>query len=1220
VEFEGAQITYGELNRRANQIARHLHQNGIGPGCFVGIFLERSLEMVPAVLGVLKAGAAYVPIDVSHPSARVQWILESLGTTAVLTRSPHVPELFRSSSANLRHVVCLDDGTPDANSHEGARITTKAELDTLDGANPECRCAPDDLAYVIFTSGSTGTPKGVMVQHRPVVNLIDWVNRTFQVSTSDRLLFVSALSFDLSVYDIFGILAAGGTIRVASAQEVRDPRLLAMALARDQITFWDTAPAALQHIVPWLQQIRIESPDLRLVFLSGDWVPLKLPGKIREFFPGTAVIALGGATEATVWSNYFPVGEVDPEWPSIPYGRPIQNARYYVLDALLNPCAIGVAGDLYIGGDCLSCGYIGAPELSARKYIPDPFSNTPGARLYATGDMARYKPDGNIEFLGRTDGQVKLRGFRIETGEIEAALVEHPAVRNCVVLATGTGPDRQRLAAYIVPNVAPPHASELRAFLLKRLPEYMVPSFFVMLAAIPLTRNGKVDRAALPQPHAASMIADSDYVAPQTPVEERVAAIIAELLETDRVGVRDNFFALGGHSLLLTKAASAIQAEFSIELPMAVFFQSPTVEAVAATIVEAEARQNPAFTSELLDRLEKISEAEVAQLLEEANGDRQADPQWPTAGEMSEDGGCGEGRLISAIVRRYPLSGGKALVTAADGTAHLIDSRLLEAIDSHSSKQPAEELQQARCHGLLVSERELARGLVMRQTAKRAGRIGKIAYITCNRPALLRSRLASYIENCRRWERNSEFVIADDTVEPGSQRACRQALETVSRRYSVPLFYAGRTERQQYIGELQCESGLPREVLEFAIGGDGYGLPTIGANRNGLLLDTAGDLVLTLDDDTECRIGALPGSSENISFVSKHYAPKLFPCANQRQAFDCVKFGDEDLLALHERVLGRTAPDLLAEYGEQNCRFNDPDEEFVSSLSQGDPKVAVTLNGYIGDCGWGSPVNYLLMEDDSLDRLIASEPVYNAACASRNSVQIVNGLTISNKADYAMMAFAGLDNRELLPPFLPAGRGEDNLMAAILTRCFPQTCVAHLPKGLVHAPEEPRSFWPGEIARSGSGIDLGFLLSSCIRFAPRYPSQDGATSLRRLGQHLQDLASLPTQDFQQSILDCVRTAASQLINRLAEVLDSRNGAPEFWARDVRRFIGLVQESMRRPEYAIPLDLQYGRESQLALSLTQRLVQQFGALLFYWPDIYRAASTLRKRGVRIARPV
>jgi amino acid adenylation domain-containing protein len=1219
VEFQGTQISYEELNRRANQIARHLHQNAIRPGSFVGIYLERSLEMVSAVLGVLKAGAAYVPIDVSHPPARVQWILESLGATAVLTLNSHLEELFRSSAASLRTVACLDGSDAEAASRPGVRITTRAQLETLDGQNPAYRCAPDDLAYIIFTSGSTGTPKGVMVQHRPVVNLIDWANRTFAVSAADRLLFVSALSFDLSVYDIFGILAAGGTIRVASAQEVRDPRLLALALAGDRITFWDSAPAALQHIVPALQQTRIDGPSLRLVFLSGDWAPLKLPGKIREFFPGAAVIALGGATEATVWSNYFPVVEVDPEWPSIPYGKPIQNARYHVLDARLNPCAIGVAGDLYIGGDCLSCGYIGAPELTARKYIPDPFGTVAGARLYSTGDLARYKADGNIEFLGRTDGQVKLRGFRIETGEIEAALVEHPSVQSCVVLAAGTGPDRQRLAAYIVPAGNPPHPSEFRAFLLKRLPEYMVPSFFAMLPEIPLTRNGKVDRAALPQPHAASMIADCDYVAPQTPVEQRLAAIFAELLEVERVGVRDNFFALGGHSLLLTKAASAIQAEFAIELPMAVFFQSPTVEAVAARIVEAQARQNPEYATELLGRLEKISDEEVAQLLAEMSGNAQAEPDR-AATTISEIREAGDKRSISAIVRRYPLSERSVLVTDADGKPHVVDRSLLDLIDSNAPIESSERLHQALAEGLVVTQRDLARRLVARQTAKRAGRIGKVAYVTCNRPALLRSRLTGYIENCRKWQRDAEFVIADDTSDPGLQSDCLQALEEVSRRCGIQLFYAGRNERQRYAGELQKESGAPPEVVKFAIGGEGYGLPTIGANRNGLLLDTAGELLLTLDDDTDCRIGALPTEAKDLSFVSRHYAPELFPCANQKQAFDCVTFVDEDLLALHERVLGRSVPDLSSQYGEQNCRFIDPGAEFVPLLWQGDARVAVTLNGYIGDCGWGSPVNYLLMEGNSLDRLIASEAGYRFACRSRNSVQMAPGLTISNKADYAMMAFAGLDNRELLPPFLPTGRGEDNLMAAILTRCFPGACVAHLPRGLVHAPLEPRSFWPGEIARSGSGIDAGFLFNSCIRSAPGDPKHDGAAALRRLGRYLLDLASLPARDFQQSILDSVRTAASQLINRLSVVLESRGGAPDFWARDLQRFIGLAQNSMLRPEYAIPLELQYGRDSQTAVSATQRLIQQFGASLFHWPDIYQAAATLRQRGVRVARPI
>ncbi|HEY2739569.1 MAG TPA: amino acid adenylation domain-containing protein, partial [Thermoanaerobaculia bacterium] len=406
-------MTYAEIERESARVACRLRARGVGPGVPVAVSLERSAEMVPALLGVLRAGGFYVPLDPAWPAARSAAILASLGVTHRLDG-------------------LLDDGEE----KEGPEIDD-----------------PEALAYVIFTSGSTGQPKGVMMQHRPVANLIGWVNRTFGVGPGDRLLFVTSLAFDLSVYDIFGTLAAGGTVRIASEAETRDPEALARLLCREPITFWDSAPAALGQVVPFLPAAGGDRSRLRLVFLSGDWIPLSLPGAMTDAFPRARVVALGGATEAAIWSNSYSVRELAPHWVSVPYGRPIANARYLILDAELEPCPIGVPGDLWIGGGCLSAGYAGDPALTAAKYLPDPWG-MPGGRLYRTGDRARFLPDGNLEFLGRFDHQVKIRGVRIELGEIEAALLAHPAVRDAVAVALeGDGGPRgdKRLAAYVVP-------------------------------------------------------------------------------------------------------------------------------------------------------------------------------------------------------------------------------------------------------------------------------------------------------------------------------------------------------------------------------------------------------------------------------------------------------------------------------------------------------------------------------------------------------------------------------------------------------------------------------------------------------------------------------------------------------------------------------------------------------------------------------------------------
>ncbi len=581
VEAGGAWISYGELNRRANRLAHHLRALGVGPGSLVGVHLERSLAMVVAVLAVHKAGGAYVPLEVSWPAQRVHGILERHRLGHLLTESGRrgaIEEL--AALPALRHTLCLDEWK------DGA----------LPENDPAPAAGPEDTAYIIFTSGSTGLPKGVVVRHRPAVNLVHWVNKTFAVGPADRLLFITALSFDLSVYDIFGILGAGGSIRLATSDEVRDAEGLARILVREPITFWDSAPAALQQCASYFPRHPADA-SLRLVFLSGDWIPVSLPDRVRAAFPKARVIGLGGATEATVWSNVYPIGEVDPAWKSIPYGRPIENARYHVLDRRLEPCPIGVAGDLYIGGECLSDGYAGEPELTARKYLPDPFSGVPGARLYQTGDRARAFADGNLEFLGRSDTQVKVRGYRIELGEIEAALAAHPAVREAVVLVREDAVDParvdsvrdQRLVAYLIPRDGDePNAAELRHYLRARLPEYMVPAAFVWRQSWPLSATGKLDRKALPPPErpegtAARQDARTAVAtrSGREELEETIAAVWREVIGTETVGRSDNFFDLGGHSLLMARVQAQLRERLQRSLPLVELFQHPTVAALA---------------------------------------------------------------------------------------------------------------------------------------------------------------------------------------------------------------------------------------------------------------------------------------------------------------------------------------------------------------------------------------------------------------------------------------------------------------------------------------------------------------------------------------------------------------------------------------------------------------------------------------------------------------
>ncbi|MBS0444648.1 MAG: AMP-binding protein [Proteobacteria bacterium] len=455
-----------------------------------------------------------------------------------------------------------------------------------DAHPPRSQVTADNVAYVIFTSGSTGQPKGVVVRHRPVGNLIRWVNDLVQPRIGDRHFFVTSPCFDLSVYDIFGTLATGAALDIAPSRVLKDPTVLADYVGHRPVTFWNSAPVAFWYLATAsdAQRGTVAGKSLRTVFLSGDWVPLAMPARIRELFPDARTVVLGGATEAAVWSNYHVVASLKKDWPSIPYGVPIRNARYYVLDDRLAPQPIGVPGDLFIGGDCLASGYYEDRSRTADKFIPDPYGLRPGALMYRTGDRARYHADGDIEFLGRNDFQVKIRGFRIELGEVEAKLATCKGVREAIVLARDDGSGDKKLVAYVVAkDGAKPNAGELRLQLGQTLPRYMVPASFVMLDALPLTSNGKVDRAALPTgSNAPAAHAGGDR--PQGPVEQAVSDVWRTLLGLSQVGRHDNFFDLGGHSLLGAQALETLADRHAIDVPLSTLFRAPTVQALAEAV------------------------------------------------------------------------------------------------------------------------------------------------------------------------------------------------------------------------------------------------------------------------------------------------------------------------------------------------------------------------------------------------------------------------------------------------------------------------------------------------------------------------------------------------------------------------------------------------------------------------------------------------------------
>jgi amino acid adenylation domain-containing protein len=566
VLYGDERIGYGELEARANRLAHHLRAMGVGPESRVGICVERGPRVLEAILGVLKAGGAYVPLDPTYPADRLAHMLETAAVRVLVTEEALEARLPRGA-----RTVLLDRDAAAIAAHDDAR--------------PDGGATPENLAYVIFTSGSTGQPKGIALAHRGVMNNLADLNTGHRVGPADRVLLLSSLSFDMSVYETLGILAAGGAVVIPRAGELRDPAAWAALCRRHGVTLWNSAPALLGMLADHAEASPAEAPaGLRLAFLGGDWVPVPLVERVRAFAPAMAdFIVMGGATEASIHSIIYRVEAVDPTWRSIPYGVPMANQRAWVLDDDLREVPVGASGELFLGGIGLARGYAGRAGFTAERFLPDPHAGVPGARMYRTGDLARYGADGTIELLGRIDHQVKIRGFRIEPGEIESALRRHPSVERAVVVSRADGGE-SRLVAYLVPagGAAAPAPAELRALLRETLPDYMVPSAYVALDRLPLSPNGKVDRKQLPAPPALGERAP--FVAPRTPAEASLAAIWAEVLSVDEVGADDDFFALGGHSLLATRVVSRVRAAFGVELPMRALFEAPTVAALAARI------------------------------------------------------------------------------------------------------------------------------------------------------------------------------------------------------------------------------------------------------------------------------------------------------------------------------------------------------------------------------------------------------------------------------------------------------------------------------------------------------------------------------------------------------------------------------------------------------------------------------------------------------------
>jgi amino acid adenylation domain-containing protein len=604
VVFEDQQLTYRVLNQRANQLARYLKKFGVGAETMVGIRMERSLEMIIGIIGILKAGGAYVPLDPSYPKERLVFMLEDTQTRVLLIQERLVEPL---SSDGTRE-VCLD--------RDWQHIARESS-ENLDG-----QATATNLAYVIYTSGSTGRAKGVLIPHHAVINVLTHVREALDLTEEDTVPLVANICFDISVMELFLPLIVGGRLIVATRQVAVDGAEIEHMLSMCGATIMHATPATWRLLL----QAGWNGADNLTILSGGEALQSELADQLVA--RGSSLWNLYGPTETTIYSsasNHRP--ELNGGRVSI--GRPIANTQAYILDHHLQPVPIGVAGQLHIGGNGLARGYLNQPDLTVEKFIPNAFSKQPGARLYQTGDVARYLPDGNIEFLGRIDHQVKIRGFRIELGEIEAVLSQHPAVRETVVLAREEveNPKSEiqylksdkRLVAYIVSrNEQACTINELRSFLRRKLPEAMVPTAFVFLDAFPRTLNGKLDRGALPIPNESRPELERSFVAPRTPAEELLAEIWAKVLKVERVGIHDNFFDLGGHSLKATQVISRVREALRLDLSLRVLFEAPTVAELSSRVEQiiAEGGELEELARNMAE-VEALSDEEIERQLEE---------------------------------------------------------------------------------------------------------------------------------------------------------------------------------------------------------------------------------------------------------------------------------------------------------------------------------------------------------------------------------------------------------------------------------------------------------------------------------------------------------------------------------------------------------------------------------------------------------------------------
>ncbi len=608
--FDGKKWSYREVNDQANRLARRLVKSGVGSGSLVGIFLERSAEMVIALLGVLKTGAAYVPLDPAYPRERLKFLIEDAALSGIVTDS----SIKEGLPDNAQNIVLIDT--------EDRGFTDEAS------GNPQVPVSSDQRAYVIYTSGSTGVPKGVEGTHRASMNRFSWMWKAYPFRSGEVCCQKTNLGFVDSIWEIFGPLLAGIPNVIIPQEAVRDPEEMLKILARERVTRIVLVPSLLRTLLDHSQDLQMRVPDLRLWSCSGEVLPADLAKRFREAFPEATLLNIYGSSEVAADVTCHHVSERDLA-SSVAIGRPISNTQVYLADEYGEPAPIGIRGQIFVGGDNLSRGYLNRPELTAERFVTNWLAPELSPRLYRTGDLGRFRSNGEIEYLGRVDNQVKLRGLRIELGEIESVLTAHDDVAEAVVIVSGEG-EQQKLAAYLVmKDEAAASAGELRRYLRSKLPEHMVPANYWRVEALPLLPSGKVNRSALAG-YGKPLVDREELTAPRNEIETKLAEIWQELLQVEQVGIEQNFFELGGHSLLVLQVTARIRRIFEVELAVRSVFEAPTISGLALEVQKAEAmglkarspilqrrpRNQAASREALLAQLDTLSSSELQSLLQ----------------------------------------------------------------------------------------------------------------------------------------------------------------------------------------------------------------------------------------------------------------------------------------------------------------------------------------------------------------------------------------------------------------------------------------------------------------------------------------------------------------------------------------------------------------------------------------------------------------------------